>query len=141
MRITQAQRLKTGNSARAGRTAGRGGGGFQVVNGEPAQKSAEARAPGPVGTVDALVALQTVPEGASERRRRAVERGGRILDQLEELKLALLSGRLSDAQIANLRKTVERDPDFVGDPGLQDVLRQIDLRARVELAKINKNAA
>lgn len=140
MRITQTQRLKTGHSARPGRTAGRGGG-FQVASGESSRKSTASRAPGPSGTIDTIVALQTAPDGLSERRRRAVERGGRILDQLEEMKIALLSGRLSDAQVANLRRTVERDPDFDGDPALQDVLKQIDLRARVELAKIKKSAA
>jgi hypothetical protein len=66
-----------------------------------------------------------------------VRRAGRILDVLDQVKLALLDGRLSLAQLNQLRRAVRDERDFTGDPGLEGVLDEIELRAAVELAKLS----
>jgi hypothetical protein len=80
------------------------------------------------------MALQGV-ESATERRRRAVRRGGTLLDRLEELKLALLSGEAGEATLERLSRSLREDRPEDPDPVLTGVLEQIDLRAAVELAK------
>ena len=87
-----------------------------------------------VADVSALMALQGV-EGPLERRRRAIRRGGGLLDRLEELKLALLSGESGEAARQALQRGLREERTDDDDAGLNAVLDQIDLRASVELAK------
>jgi hypothetical protein len=88
----------------------------------------------PVGGVNVLLALQAVDD-VQERRRRAVRRGGRLLDLLDELRLGLLAGGLSPGVIADLARTLDEARAEVDDPGLLAVLEAVELRAQVELAK------
>ncbi len=88
-----------------------------------------------VAGIDALLALQGV-EAADERRRRAVKRGHTALDLLDEMKLALLAGRLEPATLAKLKNAAAELKDPSGDPRVDAVLAEIDLRVEVELAKV-----
>jgi hypothetical protein len=99
-----------------------------------------------LGGIDALIALQGVEgvqgvEAAEERRRRAVKRGRTALDALDELKLGLLSGRLDQAILGRLKAATAGLKDDSGDPALDGVLAEIELRVEVELAKIDSAAA
>jgi hypothetical protein len=80
------------------------------------------------------MALQGV-EDVMERRRRAVRRASGILDRLEDLKLALLSGEAGEGSLENLARTLREERPQDADAGLNGLLDQIDLRAAVELAK------
>lgn len=84
--------------------------------------------------VSALMALQGV-EGPLERRRRAIKRGGGLLDRLDELKLALLSGEPGEGVMNSLERVMREERPQNDDPGLNALLDQIDLRAAVEMAK------
>ncbi len=88
------------------------------------------------------MALQGV-ETATERRRRAVRRGGGLLDRLDELKIALLSGEAGEGALARLSRTLREDRPEDPDADLAALLEQIDLRAAVELAKaeVRRSAA
>lgn len=97
----------------------------------PAAPAAPAAA---LGSVDALLALQGAPD-ATERRRRAVRRAGRLLDVLDEVKLALLEGRSGAAALDRLRGAVRETRDAVDDASLSGLLDEIETRAAVELAK------
>ena len=86
------------------------------------------------GGIDALLALQGV-EDPTERRRRAVTRGRKALDVLEEIRLALLDGTLSQNSLQKLKTAAGGLKDGSGDPRLDLVLEEIELRVEVELAK------
>jgi hypothetical protein len=73
--------------------------------------------------------------GPLERRRRSVARAGRILDGLDDLKLAMLGGAPSQAALAALMNAVRDGRANTDDPGLEGVLDEIETRAAVELAK------
>ncbi|MGZ8363925.1 MAG: flagellar assembly protein FliX, partial [Caulobacteraceae bacterium] len=90
-----------------------------------------------VASLDALLALQQV-ETATERRKRAVRRAGRILDALDGLKLALLDGGVSTGTLHSLTNSVREARAETDDPGLDGILREVDVRAAVELAKLAK---
>ncbi|WP_183204878.1 flagellar assembly protein FliX [Brevundimonas lenta] len=123
----------------------RAAGGFSVPGasaGSSASATASAASVSGVADVGALMALQGV-EDATERRRRAIRRGGCLLDRLDELKLALLSGEAGEGALERLSRTLREERPEDADPGLTSVLNQIDLRAAVELAKadLRRNAA
>ena len=88
-----------------------------------------------IGGIDALLALQGVEE-PGERRRKAVKRGRSALDALDALKLGLLSGTLDTGALARLKTAAAGLAESTGDPGLDNVLSEIELRVEVELAKI-----
>ncbi len=88
-----------------------------------------------VGGIDALVALQAYDDPA-ERRRRAAGKGRAALDVLEEIKLGLLAGALDPSNLNRLRVAAEQLKDRSGEPGLDGILAEIELRVEVELAKM-----
>lgn len=93
-----------------------------------------ATAPRTAASLDALMALQGV-EDPTERRRRSVARGKGALDVLDDLKLGLLSGNLDASTVNRLRDAAANLKSSSGDPGLDTVLSEIELRVEVELAK------
>jgi hypothetical protein len=114
-------------------------GGFDVAAGEEsaaAASPARASAMGAVSTLDALLTLQEAP-GPLERRRKAVRRASDILDALDDLKLNLLDEAAPDAHavLGRLQRSVREARNQTDDPGLEDVLEQVEVRAAVELAK------
>ena len=86
------------------------------------------------GSIDALLALQGV-EDPTERRKRSVQRGRGALDVLDDLKLGLLSGNFDASTVNRLRAAAANLKSSSGDPGLDAVLSEIELRVEVELAK------
>tara|TARA_R110000764_G_scaffold14705_1_gene42057 strand:+ start:580 stop:1005 length:426 start_codon:yes stop_codon:yes gene_type:complete len=133
MKVTGPSGPSSSSSARPSR----GGGGFSLpATGGAAATGATPAAGGVSGVagVSALMALQGV-EDVTERRRRAIRRGNGLLDRLEEVKLALLSGETGEGALDRLARTLREERQMDGDAGLDGLLDQIDLRAAVELAK------
>jgi hypothetical protein len=87
--------------------------------------------------VQALIALQE-PGGPLERRRRAVSRAGRILDVLDEVKVALLDGNLNAQDLERLSRAVREERAETDDPKLEELLGEIETRAAVEMAKLER---
>lgn len=112
----------------------RTGSGFSLPDMDQVSTTRAASAPRSVNNIDALMALQGV-EDATERRRRAVKRGQTALDVLDELKIGLLAGNLGPATIQRLKLAAADLKAQSGDPGLDAVLAEIELRVEVELAK------
>jgi len=110
-------------------------GGFSVDEGETPKSAAATTSLRTVGGIDALLALQG-EEGPAERRKRAVKRGGLALDALDELKVSRLSGDLEPATLTKLKAVTAGLRDASGDPGLDQVLAEIELRVEVEIAKM-----
>lgn len=117
--------------ASARRTAG---GKFSVSESETPRNSSAASSLRSISTLDALMALQGV-EDPTERKKRAVAKGRNALDVLDALKVAVLDGSIDGSTLARLKAASEGLSEGSGDPGLDSVLSEIDLRVAVELAK------
>ena len=105
---------------------------------DDAASAPEARAvnaPKAAATIDGLLALQGIEEDPAERRKRSVQRGKGALDVLDDLKIGLLSGNFDTSTVARLRDAAANLKSTSGDPGLDAVLSEIELRVEVELAK------
>ena len=99
------------------------------------QEARPAVAPKAAANIDALLALQGIEEDPAERRKRSVQRGKGALDVLDDLKLGLLSGNFDTSTVSRLRDAAANLKSSSGDPGLDVVLSEIELRVEVELAK------
>lgn len=124
-------------ASQTGPRTARSPGGFSLGGAAAAASPAAApavSASGGVAGVSALMALQGV-EDATERRRRALRRGGGLLDRLDDLKMAMLSGEAAGPALERLARATAETVAGELEPDLASVLAQIDLRAAVELAK------
>lgn len=104
-----------------------------------AQETRGPVAPRTAAGIDVLLALQGIEEDPVERRKRSVQRGKGALDVLDDLKLKLLSGNLDSSMVGRLRDAATNLKSSSGDPGLDSVLSEIELRVEVELAKAGQN--
>ncbi len=90
-----------------------------------------------LGKVDALLALQEVPDSLTGEAR-ARQRGEDLLDELERLRLGLLAGALPHEQLVRLNHLLSERREQIHDPGLAAIVAEIELRAAVELAKLER---
>lgn len=94
----------------------------------------------PTPATAALLAVQEVEEveDAGERRRRALARAETLLDELEAVRDGLLAGQVSGETLRRLAETLRGSRDRIDDPRLAALLREVELRAAVELAKLER---
>lgn len=88
-----------------------------------------------LGAISQIVGLQEVDDALAKRQRgrgRAVD----LLDRLEIIRIGLLTGGIGKDQLLQLAQLVSARRGDVGDPRLAALLDEIELRARVELAKL-----
>ncbi|MHC2108686.1 MULTISPECIES: flagellar assembly protein FliX [unclassified Methylobacterium] len=114
-----------------------GGRGFSL-DAAPASTSG-ANAPAAAATLaglDAVLLLQGETETPQERRRRTAKRGHDLLDGLDRLKAAMLGGRVSPQDLRAIAGRLAERSASSGDPRLDGLMAEIELRAAVELAKL-----
>lgn len=126
---------KKSSTSKSGFSQALGGGAGEAEASSPAHQTA------PIAAVDALIALQEAGSEQSGAHRHAFERGHRMLDLLEEIRRGILLGSIPRSKLESLARLArERRSRFV-EPGLAAVLEEIELRAEVELAKLEREAA
>jgi hypothetical protein len=131
VRIDTNQRV--GNLGSRSATARASSSPFFVNDGTTAADSRPATTVAPATSLDALLALQAV-EDPLLKKKKLVRRGTQLLDTLEDMKADLLSGRVSESSLNQLMAVLGQARDKA-DPRLDALLDDIELRARVELAK------
>lgn len=90
-----------------------------------------------IAQVDALLAIQGAEDpthGAAKKRMCA--RADGLLDLLDDIRGAMLSGNLNVGDMLNVADTIASHRERINDPKLTALLDEIDLRAQVELAKM-----
>ena len=112
-----------------------GSGGFSLPDTASATETRATLAPKAATGIDALLAMQGIEDDLTERRKRSVQRGRGALDVLDDLKIGLLSGNFDASTVSRLRDAAANLKSSSGDPGLDSVLSEIELRVEVELAK------
>ncbi len=134
MKVAWAPQLQSTRARRDVRAGGDGRNFADEIPGEVA--TTQTSAPSTLSSVDGLFLLQEVGDEATGRRRRAAARGTALLDRLDDLRIALLSGSLPRNQLEQLRHLAREQSDGGGDPQLAAILSEIELRVAVELAKL-----
>jgi Class II flagellar assembly regulator len=139
MRINRQSALSRSTSAK--RSSGRAGGAaqFSIEQSGTGSASVSVQSLRPLGPVDALLSLQEVPD-ATLSTRRAMAHAENILDALEDVQMGLVTGILPKGQLTRLLGLIRREQSQVQDPKLAEVLKEVELRAHVELAKLGEFA-
>ena len=88
-----------------------------------------------VGMLGSLLGAQEVDEREAKRQK-AAKKGRLTLDVLSNLRDALLMGTLPYTTLRQLERLVEQERSEVDDPLLMGILNEIEVRAAVELAKL-----
>jgi hypothetical protein len=141
MKVTGTGGVGQAGGSRAARPSG--GSGFQLPSMGGAAGPGQAggvSAPSAVMGVAALLTLQDVGS-PTERKRRAVRRAGGLLDLLDEMKMALLDGQVTGESLTRLQIALREQRASTDDPRLEDLLDEIETRAAVEIAKLEKARA
>ena len=110
------------------------GGTFSLSEFEQPATSAPATSVRSVSGLESLLALQGI-EDTTEKKKRGVAKGRKALDVLDELRAGMLGGTLDGPTLSRLQAVADGLTEATGDPGLDAVLSEIDLRVAVELAK------
>lgn len=136
MKITDTSRVNAATTPAVRKTGGGDAAAFGRLldAANQARSAAAAAGAAPVAGLDALLALQQADPEA-ERRSKARRRGLSLLDRLDDLRLALMGGVMSDGVLDRLAAELADRSEPVADPALAALLEDIDLRVQVELAK------
>lgn len=129
-----------GGTRKTSSVSGTSGTSFSSLLGEIDTVAENAGVSGMTGVsgVDAILLAQSVGDAAQNeaKKRRAVKRGENILDGLDEVRLALLEGKISKEKLIKLAQTLRERRDDGLDEALNALLDEIELRAEVELTKL-----
>lgn len=134
MEIKGPGRVETSAIKRKSATAP--GGGFSVSE-TPDHHGAIVSGPGPIAALDSILMLQGMDD-STQGRSKGLAHGEQLLDLLDSVRDGLLAGGIPRVTLNRLAVAVTRRHDAFADPRLQDVLDQIELRAHVELAKLEQ---
>jgi hypothetical protein len=136
--------MKVGGSGRTTAASGSKGGKASQKSGEKfsvESDAVESAASGgvssssPIGSIEALVALQGVDDRLPKGNKGAIAKGHDLLEKLEAIRDGLLTGSLSVDKLKQLQETLSGYNVSDADPALQQVIKDIEVRAAVELAK------
>ncbi len=136
MRITGNKPITGVQGRGAKKKASSGSDPFAPDMGGEVSASPQTAGGGAIQGMDALLALQEVDERA-ERRSKAARHGHTLLDTLETVRADLLAGHVSEDRLELLAQQVSKRQSS-GDQDVDSVLGEIELRVKVELAKLGR---
>lgn len=129
--------LRPANVRRPDKKRGQGASFAAEIATEEGAPAAKVAGAGPLAAVDAVLALQEVPD-ATTPRGRTIKRGRVLLGHLEEILGGLLDGAIPAARLTGLRQALAQERESQDDPQLTTIIQEIELRAAVELAKLER---
>ncbi|MCR9072064.1 MAG: flagellar assembly protein FliX [Alphaproteobacteria bacterium] len=127
--VTQAKRAKKASST--------GGPAFadMISDTEATERTS---GPAPASGVESVFAVQSVGDREGNARK-AKERAELMLSRLEDLRDGLLMGMVPMDRLHDLATAARQQREEIDDPRLSEILDDIELRARVELAKLGRS--
>ena len=137
MKVDQARRSNVSNTKRSKSTIKSGEMPFTaVLDGE-----IKTERPSPSVKVATLDAIVPVDSATIEEQHKNLAKGRAvfILDRLEDIRQGLLLGAISQSGLQELARTIREARGETPDPKMSDILDDIELRAKIELAKLEQN--
>ncbi len=91
-----------------------------------------------VSSTSQLLFMQEVDDEEFQKKQ-AVTQGFDALKYLDNIRMGLLCGTLSKDALIGLESVIEKFRKNFSDPQLSNILDEIELRAKVEIAKLIRN--
>ncbi len=130
IRANETQRKRGANAAADGDFAGH-------MTASEGRATAGVSGTAHLGSVAALIALQANGDATKGANRAEIDRAEDLLDQLDRIRVGILTGGLSRTTLSRIVANLdERRRDGIA-PRLAAVIDEIELRAKVELAKLS----
>ncbi|MBL1421452.1 MAG: flagellar assembly protein FliX [Alphaproteobacteria bacterium] len=139
MRITNQNRASSVSKKRNTKKTSGASGDFQPVADEDVAEvnvAAPLSPMQPIAAVDSLLAVQEIEQ--KQQQKKAIGRSHEMLTLLEEIRIGLLSGHIPEQKVHSLTKLADEERQAFEDKGLNNVLDEVNLRAQVELAKMQQ---
>ena len=134
MEIKGPGRVEAAGVRRVAKNTGGNDSAFSVSSASEPRPQAVA-APGPLTALDSILTLQGMDDSMNGRSK-GLAHGEHLLDMLDQVRDGLLAGGIPRSTLNRLAVAVGRRHENFADPKLQGVLDEIELRAHVELAKL-----
>ena len=135
MEITGPRRIDSANVRRVSKGTSGTSSTFSLSDAGETRGAAVSSGPGPIGALDSILMLQGLDD-STDGRSKGLKHGEELLDMLDQVRDGLLAGGVPRTTLNRLAAAVTRRHDQFNDPKLQGVLDEIELRAHVELAKL-----
>ncbi|MBY0356048.1 MAG: flagellar assembly protein FliX [Rickettsiales bacterium] len=131
--------LPSTTTQRTRRSSQASGASFSDYMSETEEASGAQETPPPVAAsaINYMLALQEVSD-EDVSRQKSFKAASLTLDVLEELRNALLIGELPTHLLNRLSQRISEQKALIADPRLLSVMKDIELRAAVELAKLEQ---
>lgn len=137
MKIEGPRPTTTTKSTEKTRKSGGSGSVFQSYLEADAGETQAPAGPSALGGVGSVFAAQTFEDPAEKKsRKRMIERAGGVLAALDTVRTGLLTGTLQIGHMAAIKGAIREGREKIMDPVLAGLLDDVDLRAQVELAKL-----
>jgi hypothetical protein len=137
MEIKGPGRVEQGGIRRVSKPSGSGDSAFKVAELVEPPRAQTVSGPGPIAAVESILTLQGLDDSTNGRSK-GLSHGQHLLDMLDQVRDGLLAGGIPRATLNRLAVAVGRRQENFADPKLQGILDEIDLRAKVELAKLEQ---
>ncbi len=139
MKIDGPNRTTAANSTKGKGKASSADGSFGDLITGGAKETRSAAATHSIASIDALLAAQSVEDPTARAARKRMQvRADNILTELENMRIALLTGTLTVGHVIDIADVVAAHREKIMDPRLHTILDEIDLRAQIEIAKLCK---
>lgn len=139
MKVTGPGNVKAGTVKSRKKAGGSADQKFEIATSEEGGATIANPVQGPLAadSLGALVSLQESPDAPGGRSKGVVQAES-MLDSLEDIRHGLLLGRIPRRQLDRLAKTLADSRERTADPRLREILNDIEIRAAVELAKLDQ---
>jgi len=136
MEIKGPGRITTPGVSRKGKKAGANKSGFnEILSSEESAAALPPSGTSPLTAVSSLLSLQEMPT-SSEGKSKGLVRVEEMLGHLELIRHGLLAGQIPQRQLKDVAAIVSRERGLSNDPVLDEILDDVELRVKVELAKL-----
>ncbi len=136
MRVTETKSIGPASGVKKkNRSGGEGDFGSLLGSAEATEESTAPAAAAGIGAIDGILALQGDAPNPNKQQQ---QRGDAMLKQLDAIRLGLLSGQIPAHAVQQLLSQVKSQKEAATDPALQGIIREIETRAAVELAKLEQ---
>lgn len=136
MEIKGPGRITTPGVSRKGKKGSSGKAGFSdAMSTDDTSAAAPPSGTSPLTSVSSLLSLQEMPT-STEGRSKGLAHAEDLLQHLEIIRHGLLAGQIPHHKLKDVVNIISREQELSHDPALDDILNDVELRVKVELAKL-----